>query len=276
MSFLAIVFLVIIYSVLLLVFSTIYKKHSRVIFWSGAIVLFLTMCALFATGVFKPEIGNSTHNAALLGIATLMLVISAALVILAEEPEKLLWRYWKPKLKELMKKSSSPIDIVTEEASQEMVTEPAPFDVEQESDTVPDPFPDIVPEGVIIPKEIDTPLARKVFAKAIELDLIEEDGHHYRWSERESKVLLAYMCGRIYCGDKPDYNEQKRKNYWMPGKWSVFPDTALNNLFQTKDLSISRTNRVYDAAPHKSEMIDAIIDQYKDVFPKSSLLLPKK
>lgn len=136
MSFLAIVSLVIIYSVLLLVFSTIYKKHSRVIFWSGAIVLFLTMCALFATGVFKPEIGNSTHNAALLGIATLMLGISAALVILAEEPEKLLWRYWKPKLKELMKKSSSPIDIVTEEASQEMVTEPAPFDVEQESDTV--------------------------------------------------------------------------------------------------------------------------------------------
>lgn len=270
MSFLAIVFLVIIYSVLLLVFSTIYKKHSRVIFWSGAIALFLTMCALFATGVFKPEIGNSTHNAALLGIATLMLGISAALVILAEEPEKLLWRYWKPKLKELMKRSSSPIDIVTEEASQEMVTELTPFDVEQEPDTVPDPVPDTVPEGVIIPKEIDTPLARKVFAKAIELDLIEEDGHHYRWSEKESKVLLAYMCGRIYCGDKPDYNEQKRKNYWMPGKWSVFPDTALNNLFQTKDLSISRTNRVYDAAPHKSEMIDAIIDQYKDVFPKSS------
>lgn len=236
MSFIAIVFLIIIYSVLLLVFAAIYKKNSRVIFWSGAIALFLTMCALFATGVFKPEIGNSTHNSALLGIATHMLGVSAALVILAEEPEKLLWRYWKPKLKKLFKKSTSPIDIVTEEATQERETEPAAFDMEQE--------PDTVPEGIIIPKDLDTSLARKVFSKAIDQGFMREDGHYYRWNENESKVLLAYMCGRIYCGDKPVRIVQTGKVIWEFGKFGFFPETGLNELFQTKDLGQSKSNRI--------------------------------
>ena len=262
MSVAAISFLIIGCFVILLVFATIFKKHNRAIFWSGAIASFLALCFLFAFGIFEPKVGDAQHNAAILCVSILLLAVSGLLARVASQPDKLLWNNGKHKAEIEEDTPSADLSSVTEKISQERVIESVPQDVEQK--------PDMIFEGVIIPKELDTPLARKVFAKAIELDLMKEDGHHYRWSERESKVLLAYMCGRIYCGDKPDYNEQKRKNYWMPGKWSVFPETALNNLFQTKDLSISRTNRVYDAAPHKSAMIDAIIDQYKDVFPKSS------
>lgn len=57
---------------------------------------------------------------------------------------------------------------------------------------------------IILSETLDTELARKVFAKAIEAGYMKEDGTHYKWNE--SKVLLAYMCGRIYCGDKPMKN----------------------------------------------------------------------
>lgn len=265
MSVIAISFLIVGCSALLVAVAAIYKQHSRVIFWSGAVALFLALCFLFATGIFKPEAKNTMHNAALMGVSVLMLVISYVFVIAAEDPKKLL-----RKKKQTKDVSAAVIGQPSVNEKPEEKKEMDPSDSVELIQSEASSLEEELPDGVIIPKELDTPLARKVFAKAIELDLMKEDGHHYRWSERESKVLLAYMCGRIYCGDTPDYNEQKRKDYWMPGKWSVFPDTALNNLFQMKDLAISRTNRLYDAAPFKSAMIDGIIDQYKDVFPKSN------
>ena len=56
-------------------------------------------------------------------------------------------------------------------------------------------------EHVELPGRLNTPLAQQVFALAIEKGLMEEVGNHYKWNE--SKALLAYMCGRIYCGDYP-------------------------------------------------------------------------
>lgn len=47
---------------------------------------------------------------------------------------------------------------------------------------------------VVLSKILDT--ARKVFAKAIEAGYITECGSFYKWNN--SKILLAYMCGRIY------------------------------------------------------------------------------
>lgn len=252
MSFLAISFLSFIYTIVLLVVATICKKHRRVIFWSGAVALFLTLCALFATGIFKPEIDNTVHNATLMGVSTLMLGASTALVILAEEPETLLWRYWKQKIRLLMKKSSSSAEIVTECASQGLESKPVTYDVEQNHDTIS--------EGIFIPKELDTQLARKVFSKAIERGFMMEDGHYYRWNENESKVLLAYMCGRIYCGDRPVKIEQTGKVIWELGRCGFFPDTGLNELFQTKDLGQSRSNRIAQTTPQRSAFIDEMFE----------------
>lgn len=51
--------------------------------------------------------------------------------------------------------------------------------------------------GIVLTGQLKTELAEKVFAKAIEVGYMKEEGSHYKWTE--SKVLLAYMCGRIYC-----------------------------------------------------------------------------
>lgn len=48
--------------------------------------------------------------------------------------------------------------------------------------------------AVVLTGMLNTELAVKVFAKAIEAGYMNEKGSHYEWND--SKVLLAYMCGR--------------------------------------------------------------------------------
>ena len=107
--------------------------------------------------------------------------------------------------------------------------------------------------GVVLPRALDTELARKIFSKAIEAGYMVENGSHYKWNE--SKVLLAYMCGRIYCGDKTNYSKLQDKGYWKFGGW-FFPDTELNNLFDVSGLGQSRANRKDLQVPIKSIEID--------------------
>ena len=64
---------------------------------------------------------------------------------------------------------------------------------------------------VTLPPRLDTELARKVFAQAIEEGYMEEVGSHYSW--KGTKALLAYMCGRIYCGDLPEYSKYEQKTF---------------------------------------------------------------
>lgn len=78
-------------------------------------------------------------------------------------------------------------------------------------------------EAVVLTGMLHTELAVKVFAKAIEAGYMNEKGSHYKWND--SKVLLAYMCGRIYCGDKPVYSDMDEKSFWKFGRMGVFPDT---------------------------------------------------
>lgn len=210
------------FTLVLCVVAYLFKDKQRIIFWSVGLSLLVVVSILFAVGII--------HSAEWLEVN---FVCSAIYIICAEALNK----------SAKGKKKSKP-----QTSIEKTKKEDAPLNEE-------------LPDGVYLVKELDTPLARKVFEKAIEQGFMKEDGHYYRWSENESKVLLAYMCGRIYCKDVPEYDEKKRKYYWIDGKWSVFPDTALNNLFQTKDLSISRTNRLFSAAPHKSTEIDKMIDQ---------------
>lgn len=77
------------------------------------------------------------------------------------------------------------------------------------------------PKGVVLSGRLDTSLARTIFAKAIEAGYIEEVGSHYSW--KGTKALLAYMCGRIYCGDYPEYSKYEQKTFWEFGN-GLFPD----------------------------------------------------
>ena len=112
--------------------------------------------------------------------------------------------------------------------------------------------------GVVLTGTLKTELAEKVYAKAIEAGFMKEQGTYYKWNE--SKVLLAYMCGRIYCGDKPEQSKFDEKPFWKFGRQGVFPDTELNHLFQLSDLGQSRSNRKDLAVPTKSNEIDKFFE----------------
>ena len=114
-------------------------------------------------------------------------------------------------------------------------------------------------EGVVLTRKLDTPLAKDIFAKAIKEGLMEVNGSHFKW--KSSKILLAYMCGRIYCNDSPVPDHGKEGKFkWNPGDDSSFPDIDLNALFQTKDIGQSRNNRKFCPLPNDFDIIDRFFE----------------
>ena len=101
-----------------------------------------------------------------------------------------------------------------------------------------------MPEKVVLSGRLDTPLAREVFVKAVEAGYMEDDGSHYR-------------CGRIYCGDVPEYSELDRKSFWKFGN-GLFPDAELNALFGQTGIGQSRQNRRDMAVPANAGEIDKL------------------
>lgn len=101
----------------------------------------------------------------------------------------------------------------------------------------------MVPDNhkVTLPSRLDSEWARRIFDKAMEEGYIIIDDDHYEWTL--NKVLLAYMCGRIYCEDCPEKTIYDEKMYWMPGRVELFPGTELDKLFNMKDLTQSRHSR---------------------------------
>ena len=110
---------------------------------------------------------------------------------------------------------------------------------------------------VVLSGTLNTELAKKVFGKAIEAGYMEECGSHYKWNE--SKVLLSYMCGRIYCGDYPEHLKMETKTYWKFGM-ELFPDTELCALFATSDIGQSRQNRKDLTVPKNFQKIDIFFE----------------
>jgi len=110
-------------------------------------------------------------------------------------------------------------------------------------------------DGIRLPKELDTPKARKYFAKAIELQYMEatENGR-FRWIGTGNKANtseLAYFLGKVY-------NYQ----YTFDGNAGEnFPEESLNALFGVKRL-YSLLTQVYNAQKPQRwrSMIDAMFE----------------
>lgn len=91
-----------------------------------------------------------------------------------------------------------------------------------------------------LPKELDTPRARKYFAEAVRLGYMEltEDGR-YRWlgtGRKPCTAELAYFLGRVY-----------NYKYTITGNAGEnFPEESLNKLFGVSRLYSSLT-QVYNA-----------------------------
>lgn len=88
--------------------------------------------------------------------------------------------------------------------------------------------------------ELDTPDAKKYFAKAIDLGLMKLDGRKYKWNR--SIALLGLFLGIIVCGDSIVYGS------WYGDKWQVgtknFHDKKLSKLFGVNNLGQQRINNL--------------------------------
>ena len=207
--------------ILILVLATVYKRHQRTILWSAAILIFTGTLLLVALGTID-LIKEDRPNVTVIAGVFFALFLSC---VLACGAEKLHAKNREKEKQTVQTKNNQP----------------------EEQD---------VSKGVVLSGRLDTPLARTVFAKAVAAGYMEEDCSHYRW-RKGTKALLAYMCGRIYCGDVPEYSELDRKSFWKFGN-GLFPDAELNALFEQTGIGQSRQNRRDMAVPANAGEIDKL------------------
>lgn len=227
-----VVFMAIGLAVLTFVIAFLFKKWHRSILWAVALLLFIGTSIMLGLGLLKIHENGMVNHAVLIGV-TLAYACSVIFVYGAEKTNKAL-------------QHNSTFEMPVTQ-SEQIIDENAPLPEQVE-----------VEQHVILPERLDTPLAQQVFARAIENGLIEEIGGHYKW--KESKALLAYMCGRIYCGDYPKYSAREVKSYWKSGKTEFFPESDLNALFEETALGQSRQNRKGEAVPIGSKKVDVLFE----------------
>ena len=216
-------FLFIGFIVLILAISSMFKNYSRYILWTVAILLFVATLLLVGFGVINP-IKDGVVDMNILFAIIISISCSGGLVWGAEK--------WHSKIRE----------------KENMDNEPK---MNNEAFIQTD-------NKIKLPTRLDTEVARKVFSRAIDAGYIIVEGDHYVWTE--TKVLLAYMCGRIYCEDYPEKTRYDEKMFWGPGKIDLFPDADLNTLFNQTDLTQSRHNRKGKPAPTGHEKIDKLFE----------------
>lgn len=104
------------------------------------------------------------------------------------------------------------------------------------------------------------------FEAAIAKGLINKNGEHLLWTK--SKVLLAYFCGRIYCGDYVQLDFRSNYAEWKTGG-CYMPEKELQELFNMKNLGQQRRNRINGGrAPIGYEIIDAICEEVMESLEK--------
>ena len=253
-AMLQVVFMAIGLVVLTFVIAFLFKKWQRAILWAVALLLFVGTSILIGTGVLKIYVNGIVNHAVLLGI-TLAYFCSFIFIYGAEKLNKAL----RQNCSTLETSITQPVQVVDEELVQpeQTIEEELPQPEQDNNEDLLQPEHE-EEEHVELPGRLNTPLALQVFARAIEKGLMEEVGNHYKWNE--SKALLAYMCGRIYCGDYPKYSAREVKSYWKPGRTEFFPESDLNALFQETALGQSRQNRKGEAVPMGSKKVDDLFE----------------
>lgn len=207
----------------MLVVTYIYKLNNRKVFWGVGLTTIISILILLGLGILRPSWGTETGMAVIVGIST-AIGCAITLIYAAED----LHQKKRIKVKKIAETESVQEDMVSDHLK------------------------------VTLPSRLDTELSRKVFDKAIDEGYIIINDSHYEWTL--NKVLLAYMCGRIYCEDYPKKTIYDEKMYWMPGRVELFPGAELDKLFNMKDLTQSRHSRKNKAAPIGSEKIDKLFE----------------
>lgn len=85
-----------------------------------------------------------------------------------------------------------------------------------------------------LPDELNTDEAKKLFPKAVKAGLMQplSNGSGYQWNR--SNALLAYFCGKIYCGDT--LKQEAITEEWKVKRGiGLLPEAALMSLFSNKE-----------------------------------------
>lgn len=74
----------------------------------------------------------------------------------------------------------------------------------------------------------------------------------------ESKILLAYLVGRLCCGDKVKVMKTTQTRIWVKGS-KDFPSREIERLFGIHKLANNRRRDKFQRVPKGAEIIDALI-----------------
>ena len=97
---------------------------------------------------------------------------------------------------------------------------------------------------------------KSYFTRAIESGLMKQTSNGYEWLA--SQVLLAYFCGKIYCGDY--VKENRMDSTWKAGNDAFFPEKALVKLFNRPNIGTSRRKQLDGTPPKGYQKIDELFD----------------
>lgn len=231
-------FAFVLFTIILLLIASCFKKKQREILWGAGIVIFLAALSSVVFGLL--EMTNHLH----LVTVTIAVVVSGVYIVYAEKLHKKLLA----KQEHVSITDEQKIQYVVDESKDSSCTSTAVnTEIEERHDEV------------ILSSRLDSPIAQGVFQKAELVGLIKKDCGHYKWVSSKNRVLLAYLCGRIYCNDKCEYDRIEKKFIWKPGK-GTFPGSDLSSLFNEPNLSQYRQNRKGLTAPEDFQIIDKLFD----------------
>lgn len=92
------------------------------------------------------------------------------------------------------------------------------------------------------------------FNRAIDSGLMKQTSTGYEWLA--SQVLLAYFCGKIFCGDY--VKESRMDSVWKAGNEAFFPEKALSKLFNRPNIGTSRRKQLEGTPPKGYQTVDKL------------------
>lgn len=114
----------------------------------------------------------------------------------------------------------------------------------------------VAPEDNQEPQQIltinNTTKEKTVFGRALVKEYMELINGCYKW--KKTKSLLAYMCGRLYCGDRVIVDESDYSEELIKGK-SQLPRQELQQLF---NVDVGNNRDQLKAPPRKYSLIDSL------------------
>lgn len=113
----------------------------------------------------------------------------------------------------------------------------------------------------IMPLRLQRGINFEPLVDAVQKDLIRiTDDGLLEWTQG-SKTLLAYFCGRMWCGDSSHYSNMSHARVWDRSQTNAFPEKDLATVFGESSLRTLRKNRDMCPLPNGWEMIEEIFGE---------------